>query len=72
MRQHAHQLTGLEFWQRRLAGINLVAEDPKMPGMQAAIFVALEAQRGQLRRFTGVSHGTVFGYSKRHSNRLGP
>ena len=72
VRQHAHQLARLELGQRRLAGIDLVAEDPKMPGVQAAIFVALEAQHGQLRRFTGVGHGRYFGYSKRHSNRPEP
>src|SRR5882757_3337632 len=71
VRQHAHQLAGLEFGQRRLAGVDFVAEDPKMSGVQAAIFVALEAQDRQLRHITGVRHGKYFGYSKGHSNRPG-
>ena len=52
MRQHAHQFAGLELGERRLLRVDLVAEDPQMPGVQTAVFVALQAQRRQLRRGT--------------------
>ncbi len=57
VRQHAHQFAGLEFGQGRLLRVDLVAEDPQMPGMQSTIFIALQAQRRQLRRGTNFGHG---------------
>src|SRR5450631_3275896 len=43
-----------------------------MTGVQAAIFVAFQAQGGQFRRSTGVRHGKYFRYSNIHSNRRRP
>ncbi len=41
-----------------------------MSGVQTTIFIALQAQRGQLRRNTGFGHGKDFDYIGAHSNRL--
>ena len=49
MGENAHQFASLEFAERRLLGIDFVAEHPQMPGVEAAVFVALQAQRGQVR-----------------------
>ena len=49
VRQHAHQLARLELRQRRLPRVDLIAEYPQMSGVQAAIFVAFQAQGRQLR-----------------------
>ncbi len=56
MRQHAHQIAGLEFDQGRLLRIDFVAEDPKMSGVQTPILVALQPQYGQLRHMSSIGH----------------
>jgi len=45
VREYAHAIAGLELVQRGLLRIDLIAEDPQMSGVQAAIFVAFQAQR---------------------------
>jgi hypothetical protein len=41
---HGHQLSQFEARQRRLAGIDLVAEDPEMSSAQSAFLATAQAQ----------------------------
>ena len=61
MREHADDLAGLELGQRRLLRVDFIAEDPQMSCVQTAVFVALQAQRGQFCRNEGIGHGGYFG-----------
>jgi hypothetical protein len=65
VRQHPREIAGIEFIQRRLGGVDLVAEHPQMSRVQPAIFIAFQAQRGQRRGGVGIGHGKHFGESGR-------
>jgi len=56
VREHAHQRARLELRQGGLLGIDLVAEDPKVARLQAPVFIAFQAQCGQLRNGIGIGH----------------
>ena len=49
VRLDRHPVAGLEAGQRRLCGVDLVAEDPEVPGGEAAVLAAPQAQHWQAR-----------------------
>jgi len=68
VRQYAHAITGFELLERGLLRVDLVAEDPQMSGVQAAVFIAFQPQRRQLGRGLYIGHGRHFVYIEAHSN----